>query len=149
MEIGGLPLHPLVVHAAVVLTPLAALTAVLYALVARWREWLRWPMLGLALVATGAVVGAYLSDDSFLASRPELSQNPLVRTHEERAELLLWLTLGLGAVAALTGGLRGRTTGGLHVGLRVLLALTRVTVVVQVVLTGDAGSRAVWGTSAA
>ena len=149
MEIGGLPLHPLVVHAAVVLTPVAALTALLYALVGRWREWLRWPMVGLALVATGAVVAAYLSGDNFLASRPELSRNPLVRTHEDRAGLLLWLTLGLGAVAALTGGLHGRTTAGLRVGLRVLLALAGVAVLVQVVLTGDAGSRAVWGTSAA
>jgi hypothetical protein len=31
MEIAGLPLHPLVVHGAVVLSPLAALVALAYA----------------------------------------------------------------------------------------------------------------------
>ena len=144
MEIGGLPLHPLVVHAAVVFTPLAALTALGYTLVTRWRERLRWPMVVLALVATGAVVAAFLSGGSFLENRPELSQKPLVQTHEERAELLLWLTLAFGAVATLTGGLHRRTTGGLHLGLRLLLALAGAAVLVQVVLTGDAGSRAVW-----
>ena len=44
MEINGLPLHPLVVHAVVVLSPLAALGGLLYAAVPRWRWWLRWPL---------------------------------------------------------------------------------------------------------
>ena len=54
MEIGGLPLHPLVIHAAVVFGPLGALSALGYAVLARWRDRLRWPMLVLALLATGA-----------------------------------------------------------------------------------------------
>jgi hypothetical protein len=41
MELGGLPLHPLVIHAAVVFGPLAALCALGYALLDRWRERLR------------------------------------------------------------------------------------------------------------
>ena len=144
MEINGLPLHPLLVHAAVVFTPLAALTALSYALVTRWRERLRWPMLALAVVATLAVVAAYLSGKSFLASTPELAQLPLVETHEERGQLLLWLTLGFGVVAAVSGWLHARA-GPVQLGLRVLLALAAAAVLVQVVLTGDAGSRAVWG----
>ena len=35
MELNGVPLHPLVVHAVVVLGPLAALTGVAYAAVPR------------------------------------------------------------------------------------------------------------------
>ena len=144
MEINGLPLHPLLVHAAVVFTPLAALVALAYALVTRWRERLRVPMLVLAVVATLAVVAAFLSGKGFLESTPELARKPIVGTHEERAELLLWLTLGFGVVAVASGWLHART-GPVRIGLRVLLALAATAVLVQVVLTGDAGSRAVWG----
>jgi len=112
MEISGLPLHPLVVHAAVVFGPIGALTALAYAGLPRWRGRLRMPMLALALLATGSVVAAYLTGSNFLESRPELGQKAMVETHEARAELLL----GLSAAAVL----------------------------VQVVLTGDAGARAVW-----
>ena len=144
MEINGLPLHPLLVHAAVVFTPLAALTALVYALVTRWREKLRWPMVVLAVVATLAVVAAYLSGKSFLESNPALAERAIVGTHEERAELLLWLTLGFGAVALVSGWLHPRS-GPVGLGLRALLAVAAAAVLVQVALTGDAGSRAVWG----
>jgi uncharacterized membrane protein len=66
MEISGLPLHPLVVHAAVVLGPVAALAALGYAAVGRWRDWLRVPMVVVALAAVASIVAAYLSGDSFL-----------------------------------------------------------------------------------
>jgi len=144
MEISGLPLHPLLVHAAVVFTPIAALTALGYALLTRWRERLRWPMLVLAVVATLAVVAAFLSGKSFLDANPALGQRPIVGTHEERAELLLWLTLGFGVVAVVAGWLHARS-GPVQVTLRDVLAVASAAVLVQVVLTGDAGSRAVWG----
>lgn len=147
MEISGLPLHPLLVHAAVVFTPLAALTALLYAGVPRWRDRFRLPMTGLAVIATLAVLAAYFSGGSFLDSRPELATKPLVQTHVERAELLLWLTLAFGAVAVAAGLLHSRA-GVVRVGLRVALAVAAAVVLVQVVLTGDAGSRAVWETIA-
>ena len=54
MEINGLPLHPLVVHAAVVFLPCAALLALVYAAVPRWRWAVRWPMVGLTAVGAGA-----------------------------------------------------------------------------------------------
>jgi hypothetical protein len=76
MEIGGLPVHVLVVHAAVVLTPLAALTAIVFAVVPRWRWLTRWPALVSGLVALGAVVAAKLSGDNFVENRPE--PGPLV-----------------------------------------------------------------------
>ncbi|HYH35333.1 MAG TPA: DUF2231 domain-containing protein [Nocardioides sp.] len=145
MEIRGLPLHALAVHAAVVLGPLGALSALAYTALPRARELLRWPMVGLALVATGAIVVAYLSGDSYLASRPELEQAPLVQTHRARAEVLLPLTVGFGAVALLTGVAHGRTRTGSRLLLLVLLAAAALAVLVQVVLTGEAGARSVWG----
>jgi len=144
MEISGLPLHPLVVHAAVVFTPLAALAALVYALVGPWRDRLRWPMVAVTVAAVLSVVAAFLSGRSFLDSNPALVQNPLVRTHEERAELLLWLALGFGVVALAAGWWHSRP-GAVRTASRVLLVVAAAAVLVQVVLTGDAGSRAVWG----
>ncbi|MEJ7794931.1 MAG: DUF2231 domain-containing protein [Nocardioides sp.] len=143
MEISGLPLHPLVVHAAVIFGPIGALTAVAYAALRGWRDRLRMPMVALALLATGSVVAAYLTGRNFLESRPELSQKPMMATHEARAELLLWLTLGFGAVALAAGWMHTRA-GAARVAIRVLLGLAAAAVLVSVVLTGDAGTRAVW-----
>lgn len=143
MEIGGLPLHPLVIHVAVVFGPLAALCALAYALIGRWRDPLRWPMVALALVATGSIVAAYLTGRNFLESRPELGTNPLVQTHEARAKLLLWVALAFGAVSVVAGWLHARI-GATQVVLRAALAVAALAVLVQVVRTGDAGARAVW-----
>jgi len=143
MEISGLPLHPLVVHAAVIFGPIGALTALAYVALPRWRDRFRMPMLALALLATGSVVAAYLTGRNFLDSRPELGQKAMVETHEARAELLLWLTLGFGVVAVVAGWMHARA-GVARVAIGVLLGLSAAAVLVQVVLTGDAGARAVW-----
>ncbi|MGH3345813.1 MAG: DUF2231 domain-containing protein [Nocardioides sp.] len=143
MEIGGLPLHPLVIHAAVVFGPLAALCALAYAVVGRWRDRLRWPTVVLAVVATGSIVAAYLTGRDFLESRPELGTKPLVETHEARAKLLLWVALAFGAVSLVAGWLHANT-GMARVVLRGALAVAALGLLVQVVRTGDAGARAVW-----
>ena len=144
MEINGLPLHPLVVHAAVVFGPLGAVAALAF-LVPRWRARVRWPMVGLAVLATGAIVAAYLTGRPFLSSRPpEIRASPMVLTHEHRARILLWVTLGFGLVAIASGWLATRT-GVLRLALGALLGVAALAVLVMVVLTGDAGARAVWG----
>ena len=143
MEINGLPLHPLVVHAAVIFGPIAALTALAF-LVPRWRLRLRWPMVGLALVATASIVAAYLTGNSFLDQKPELRASPQVQTHQDRAGQLLWVTIAFGVVALAAGWLATRT-GALRVVLDVLLGVAAIAVLVLVFLTGEAGARAVWG----
>jgi len=49
--IGGLPLHPLVVHATEVIVPAAALALVLAALWPWFRRWAGWGPLGLAVAS--------------------------------------------------------------------------------------------------
>ncbi len=53
MEINGVPLHPLVIHAAVVFTPLAALALIAFVALKAQRASLRLPTLALAVVAGG------------------------------------------------------------------------------------------------
>jgi succinate dehydrogenase hydrophobic anchor subunit len=82
----------------------------------------------------------------------------LVRTHQERAGLLLWATIALTAVVVVAflalpapSALASRRYD--HVGveqawlppvLMVLLVAVAVIALVAVVLTGDSGARAVW-----
>ena len=144
MEINGLPLHPLVIHAAVIFGPLAALAAILYAVIPSWRDRLRVPMVVLAVVAGLAIVAAYITGNNFLDSKPELAQLDAVQTHEDRAWITLWVTLGFSIIAIMAAFLHERR-GAVRVGVQTVLVLAAVATLVSVVLTGDAGSRAVWG----
>lgn len=147
MEIAGIPLHPLVVHAAVVLTPLAVLLA-LASLLPRWRDRLRWPVLAGALVAGGSVVAAYLSgtsfrdSDRFSTATGEFADK--LTTHEDLGTYLLWWTIAFAVVALLDTALRP-DKGWLRWLLGALLAVTSVAVLVIVVVTGHSGADAVWG----
>jgi hypothetical protein len=156
MEIAGLPAHPLIVHAAVVLTPLAALLVVAFAVLPKHRWLTRWPTAAAVVAATVSVWAARLSGQSMLDANPALAQ--LVGTHQDRANLLSLLmvafavlallgTWSLGGPTALASG-RGAVTSRVAVLdklLPALLVVASLAVLVQVVLTGDAGSRAVWG----
>ena len=144
MEINGLPLHPLVVHAAVIFGPLAALAALIYVVVPSWRDRMRLPMVVMALIAGGAIVAAYFTGNNFLDSKPELEQLDQVQTHADRGRITLWVTLAFVAVALVAGYFHERR-GAVRVGVSTLLAVAAVATLVMVVLTGDAGARAVWG----
>ena len=164
MEIGGLPLHPLVVHAAVTLVPLAAVAAWALALVPSWRWLSRW----LALLASiGAVVVVYvarMSGKALLRDRPFLNQPgtrtaQLIATHQHRAAILMVLVVLLAAAVIVAflvlpaksglvsgqldhGGTDTRVISTVTVLLLLLLGLA---VLVSVFLVGEAGARAVWG----
>jgi hypothetical protein len=156
MEIAGLPAHPLIVHAAVVFTPLAALLVIAFAVLPTYRWLTRWPTAAAVVAALLAVWAARLSGRAMLEANPALAQ--LVVTHQARANLLSLLIIGFAVLAllgtwllpgptALASG-RGAVTSRTAVLDKVLpavLVVAALVVLVQVVLTGDAGSRAVWG----
>ena len=153
MELNGVPLHPLVVHAVVVLGPLAALTGLAYAFVPRWRWLLRWPLVVLAVVVAVAALTAVAAGEDLLAARPELA--PIVEDHQDAGEMARSAALGfllvagfgawaLGGASALASGKGARETR-LAVPAVVLLALGSVALVVTVFIAGDSGARAVWG----
>ena len=68
MELRGVPLHPLVIHAVVVLVPLAAIAAIAMS-VPKYRWIARWPALLLTLGATAATYVAKLTSSLALGSR--------------------------------------------------------------------------------
>ncbi len=147
MEINGLPLHPLVVHAAVVLGPLSALAALAYALVPRWRDRLRWPTLAAVLLATAAIWVAFLTGESFKESKDFFSSGALgakVERHEQLAGVLRLVASAFAVVAVVAVWLHDRR-GAARIALAGLLSVAAVATLVYTVLTGEAGAQAVWG----
>ncbi len=144
MEINGLPLHALVVHAAVVFGPLAALAGVLYAVVPRWREALRWPLVALAAIALVTIwVAAWSGEEVSEANTYGGPLAELLEEHEERAEWLRIATTAF-AVSAFAAAWWHMRRGAVRVVLLVLTALLAVDTLVLVVLTGDAGAQLAW-----
>ncbi|AEA23757.1 hypothetical protein Psed_1518 [Pseudonocardia dioxanivorans CB1190] len=92
LTVGGIPAHPLVVHAAVVLLPLAAIGAVVVALRPSLRRSLGIPLALVTIVGVLAVPIATRTGDQL---REALGGgSPLVEVHEERADNLLpWAVL--------------------------------------------------------
>jgi hypothetical protein len=79
-EISGLPLHPLLVHAAVIFVPLQVLSVYAYALLPFARRFLTWLVVALAVVGPVSAFAAKLSGDAF--------RRRLVRNHMASRELL-------------------------------------------------------------
>ena len=157
MEYNGLPLNPLIVHVEVVFAPLAGIAGILYAALPRWRWWLRWPLVGCAVIAAAAGILAVQSGQS-LENQRQLQTLPGMATHAARGRFLRWVMLAFLVPTALAawqlGGpsplaAEGRShegrTGPVAWAIQLLLLAGAVTVLVCVFLTGDAGSRTVWG----
>jgi hypothetical protein len=147
-EINGLPLHPLTVHAAVVLGPLAALSALAYVGLPKHRDLLRWVTLVAVLLATASVWAAYLTGNNFFANGDfdHFSQKiqDRIQTHQNYARTLRWVTTGFAVVTVLATWLH-RRSGAARVVLGSLVVVGALLTVVWIALTGEAGARAVWG----
>ncbi|HUP99317.1 MAG TPA: hypothetical protein VM093_02555 [Aeromicrobium sp.] len=144
---NGLPLHILVVHAAVILTPLAALVAL--ALVRpSWRMRLRWPA---TVVVLGAWLLVWLARGSGTALQTavadQLKGTPAgvaVMKHAALANRLnavlfvLLLVLVLFAVLLPKLARPAGTVGA------VVIAVLALMVIGLVAQTGEAGARAAW-----
>ena len=144
----GLPIHALVVHAAVILVPLAALLGLLF-LRPAWRMTLRWPLAAAAVLATGTVYVARQSGEVLKESLgDQLKDNKageIVERHQELADLLwIWLLVFLGVcviAALLLPRLDNPLAGG---AVAIIVAALAVVVIVLVAYTGHQGSTAVW-----
>ncbi len=154
---GDLPLHVLVIHLAVVLLPVAALTAIVFALVPQWRWLLRWPVLVLGVVSFVVAFVARKSGEAFVAAIPGLQQ-AVAPAPEARRPVVLVLpdlrgdrhcrvpdpqrAIPSGQWKGCEGNEepppRGRSPS-------VAVVVIAVLVIWQTIRTGDAGAKAVWG----
>jgi uncharacterized membrane protein len=169
--IGGLPVHPLLVHFTVVLIVIAVVGAVLTAVWPAVRR--RYGWLAFAAAAVGALLVPFTttSGDNLATRQPP---NPQINKHEELADLMIWWAVGLAvAVGALmvvhtlavrkvatttkvavgAGGAEevrepAQETATAPVLAMIVLAVATVGVAVgagiHIYRVGDAGARAVW-----
>jgi uncharacterized membrane protein len=160
--IGGLPLHPLIVHATVVFVPVSVLGALVVVLVPAARR--RYGSL-VVVTAVVATVCTVLAEESGEALEHTLPPNPAIQAHEAAAGYLkLWMAPLMIAVAVFVLMHRRAdrvarmehtaTTSALALAGRqraLAIAVAAVTIVLAlgtaavVFLTGDLGARAVWG----
>ncbi|WP_067172162.1 DUF2231 domain-containing protein [Microtetraspora niveoalba] len=144
-EILGLPVHPLLVHAAVVLTPLLALLSVGYAVLPRFRAKLDWI---LVLAAVGAPVAVYVAKESGESFERNLfagHPSPAVSAHEGFANPLLFSTAALGVVALLLVFAARRWPKAAGAALSAASVVLAVVACYYVVRAGHSGATAVWG----
>ena len=145
--IFGLPLHPLIVHATVVLVPTATLMVALAAVYPRFRNWIG-PVPALAAVASCVLVPLSTSSGEELEHR--VGDTSLVEKHAELADTLIWFVLPLAAFAVVGYWLHRRDTAGQKPGKGLLAAVAVASVliaggtVVDVALIGHSGAKAAW-----
>jgi hypothetical protein len=154
-EIGGLPLHPLAVHAAVVSVPLAALLGILFA-VPRTRAWSRVPFALVSIGAAGAVFVARQSGKDLEKTLGLTGGNSavvaLVRVHAGRANVLMIMVVVFAVLAVAAFFLSSdprRFQGTLAVAVCAVVVVASVVLAFQCYRVGDSGARAVWGTTIA
>jgi hypothetical protein len=150
ITVNGLAAHPLVIHAVVVLLPLAAAGTLLVAARPTWRRNLGVPVFLLALVGALAVPIATETGDQL--KRALGGGGRLVQIHEQRADRLLPYTILFAAslLATLVVGRRADRVedsgqvAGITAGLGVLAAVSGLVVTGLVIWVADAGAMAVW-----
>lgn len=146
----GLPLHPLVVHVAVVLLPLAALGLIAAVISTRVRRPYGWLIMVALTIGVGAAIVAKSSGEQLA------EVEPLPERHSDLGNLLVRIAIGLVLVAWAWWLLWRRRDRARHgrpsIAERVLGVLTVPLALAAVVftgLTGHAGAQATWGEEAA
>ena len=150
-DILGIPAHPLWVHGAVVMVPLLALFAAVYAVVPRWRAKVSWLVAGLAVIAPLAALAAKLSGDKLLAARFAAGPPDAILNHRTLGTTTFWLTLALGLATGMLlmaiGGRLSSSPAWLRTGSQVLVLILAALTAFYVARTGDSGAANVWGRS--
>lgn len=145
---SGLPIHALVLHVAVLLTPLAALIGAAL-LVPKWRMTLRWPFA--ALTAVAAIV-VYVTRESGFTLKANLGAGingtPIgdaIDAHQQLGTRLLTAVLVLFVLGVLVALLLPKFGAGwIGTAMAAVVTVVGIFVVVVTVQTGEAGARAVW-----
>ena len=154
IEIGGLPAHVLLVHAVVVLAPIAGLGAIIYAVARRWQAYLAWPLGVLSLGLVPVTLLTAQAGEQLEKIRPA---SALVHEHAEQGDVLKVVSViffvlvaamlmvtyePFGRRLALLDGLRSnRILRGV---LLVAAALAGAVFIYQSIITGHSGAASVW-----
>jgi uncharacterized membrane protein len=152
--LDGLPLHPLVIHATVVLLPVTALVLLLAGVWPRARRSFNVAPLVLSVLSAVLLAVTYQTGNNLKA---EIGDTPLIARHEHLAHQLLIPVLGMVLASFVVEivrrqGNRDQQPVRADSGSTVLVVIAAVLAVVfavgtavQTARVGEAGARAVWG----
>jgi formate hydrogenlyase subunit 3/multisubunit Na+/H+ antiporter MnhD subunit len=144
-EIRGLPAHIILVHAVVVIVPVAAAMLVASSWWPRARRWLGFAtpiaaLVSLALVPLTTNAGQWL--------RKRVGDSPLIERHEHLGGQLLPWVIGMAVMALLVAFVHRRSDRPIPVWVRAVAGTVATAVaigsLVQTVRIGESGSKAVW-----
>jgi cytochrome b involved in lipid metabolism len=142
--ITGLPVHPLVIHAVVVLVPLAAIGALLVIFIPKSR--LTYSPLVLIAVVLGTIT-AFVATQSGEALSERVG---LPKSHATHGERLSYVVLSFAILFTLwfllerTNWIKGAIADPLKIVLKVLIPIIAVLSIVLTVLAGHSGAEASW-----
>jgi hypothetical protein len=141
--IFGLPMHPLIVHATVVVVPSAALLVALAAVYPRFRTWIG-PVPALAALVSCVLVPLSTGSGEELEHR--VGESSLVRKHADLAGTLIWFVVPLALFAVVGYWLhrRGSAGNGLVAAVAVASVALAGATLVDVGLIGHSGAKASW-----
>lgn len=154
IEIAGLPAHILLIHAVVVLAPVAGVAAIAYAAAPRWRGYLGWP---LGVLSLGLVPLSLLTAEAGEQLEEARPSSALIREHAEQGDVLKAVSVvffvvvaaaliashePIGRRFAFLGGLR--TNRVVRLTLLVVAAAAGAFFIYQSVITGHSGASSVW-----
>ena len=158
-KIFGLPAHPLLVHAPVLLIPLCAVGAIWIAVSPTWRHRIGWIVVvlsGVAVVASQLAAGSGETLQEALGKETEL-----VETHAELGETFVWFALAFflavlalmvwdtmqrrkAAAAGEEPDLHHLGRAGAAIVLGILVVVTAVGATYRVYQVGHSGAKSVW-----
>ena len=144
--IGGLPVHPLVVHVAVVALPVAALALIVVMALPRVPTLVRWGVI--AALAVGSV-SAWIAAESGEALSARVGE---AEVHEELAEnlpLVAGITFALGILWAVISQWASRNTAsralrGARIAVAVIAAAMAAYTIYFTIVVGHSGAVATW-----
>jgi predicted heme/steroid binding protein len=138
LQIAGLPLHPLVVHAAVVFIPLASV--MILTSIVLYRRFPR--LLGFATALTWvAALSAFVATQSGEALAGEIG---ITQVHEQWGNLMGPLTIAAAVIVTVTWWVRLRGWRVLSLGGTLASVVIAPVLLVMVFLAGHSGAEATW-----
>ncbi len=144
--IFGLPVHTIVVHAVVILVPLAALATIAVAIRPAWRaRWIGWVVVANAL----AVVLTYVARESgkkLYGRLDSIGGAEVADDHRRLGLALIWFVLvffGLSVLAWIAA--RSEIREPLPAVVAIVTAVAAAAVLYWVIRVGHSGTDAVWG----
>lgn len=158
-KIFGLPAHPLLVHAPVLLIPLCAIGAIWIAISPTWRHRIGWIVVALSGVA---VVASQLAAGSGETLEEALGEeDALIQRHAELGDTFVWFALVFflavlalmvwdtmqrrkAAAAGAEPDLRQLGRSGAAIVLGILVVVTAVAATYRVYQVGHSGAKSVW-----